>query len=120
MMNEKIKLSSKERNALWIAGRQFLYFVLVIGLMHLIRVLSFHFGIETFDEFGVIENMQLVCLILAASVFLGEAFVLKSDRTLLFLLSSAIIRFLCMHVCLNAMGIPLSLEIGCARKIALW
>lgn len=64
-----MNLTKEEQRNLHIATRQFLYFVITFAFVGFIYLLAKNFGTQTFNENGVIENIQLIFLLSSVIIF---------------------------------------------------
>lgn len=83
-----MNLTKEEQKNLYIAIRQFLYFMATFAFVGIVGLLTKNFRTETFAENGVIENIQLIFLLGAAISFLYCAFIEKKWREISFVLAS--------------------------------
>ena len=84
----KINLSAELKANIMVGIRQLCYFAAVMLLVLLINVLTSIYKEQTFEEHGVIENLQLSLLILSSVTFFAQAVIKREYRQLYFLLSS--------------------------------
>ena len=68
--------------------RQIVYFALTVVAIMSLYVLADKYHQKTFQEFGIVENIQLGLLILSAGVFTVEAFIIKKHSAILLFLAS--------------------------------
>lgn len=83
-----MNLTKEEQKNLYIAIRQFLYFMATFAFVGVIFLLTKRFRTETFEENGVIENIQLIFLLTATVSFLYCAFIEKKWREISLFLAS--------------------------------
>ena len=79
-MGLTMNLTKEERKNLYLAIRQFVYFVVIFAFVGCIFLLAKRFGNKTFAENGVVENIQFTLLLLSSMSFLYCAFVEKKWR----------------------------------------
>ena len=91
-------LSVQEKNVLGKACRQMFYFGLTIVAILSLYPLANLYHAETFQEFGLVENIQLGLLITSAFIFIGESFVLKKHSAILLFLASLCILGACREL----------------------
>lgn len=81
-------LGKKEKTVCYRTFRQILYFTLVFSFVFFIHFLAGIYKAATFEEHGIVENLQLTFLVLSALFFVFEAIFFKKYRSVLFLLAS--------------------------------
>lgn len=77
-----------EQTLLYNALRQFLYFAANFAMIYLIYILAKHFHELTFDEHGIIENIQLALLLISGLIFITQAYKSPEYRIVSLLLAS--------------------------------
>lgn len=83
-----MNMTKEERKNLYLAVRQFIYFVAVFAFIGLLLLLANKFQKNTFNENSVIENLQLFFLLISAVSFLYCAFIEKKWREISLFLAS--------------------------------
>ncbi|MBO7556403.1 MAG: hypothetical protein J6T72_03300 [Alphaproteobacteria bacterium] len=83
-----MNLTKEEQKNLHIAIRQFLYFLTTFAFVGIIYLLTKNFNNQTFNENGVVENIQLMFLLSSVVTFLYCALTEEKWRELSFLLAS--------------------------------
>ena len=91
-------LSAKEKQTLAQVARQLIYFFLTICFALFLWYLAYYYRGETFTEFGIVENIQLVILLASGWIFVAEAFFLQKDSAILLLLASLCFLGACREV----------------------
>lgn len=87
-------ISTSEKNTLWKAARQSIYFCLLWLYIFFIHSLAYQYNADAFHEFGMVENLQLATLFISGLSFAIQAIGNKSYRQILLLLAS-----LCFLAC---------------------
>ncbi|MBP5399884.1 MAG: hypothetical protein J6Y53_05685 [Alphaproteobacteria bacterium] len=83
-----MNLTKEEQKNLYVAIRQFVYFVATFAFVGIIYLLVKNFHQATFAENSVVENIQLILLLSATVSFLYCAFIEKKWREVSLLLAS--------------------------------
>mgnify|MGYP006916023687 CR=1 FL=1 len=83
-----MNFTKSELNIIYSTIRQFLYFIATFAFVLLINVIAKHYKSATFEEHGIIENMQLSFLLSAGIVFFINTLHNKTMRSISFILAS--------------------------------
>ena len=83
-----MNLNKTEINAIYNATRQLLYFIAIFAFALLVNVIARHYRSDSFEEHGVMENMQLALLASAGIVFFINTLHDKQMRSISFILAS--------------------------------
>lgn len=90
--------NQNEKKTCGLLFRKAIYFAIMVALIFGIRFCSFRYRIGTFQEFGIIENIQLTLLGLATFVFAVEGLLFKKENALLFIFASFTLFALCREL----------------------
>ena len=93
-----MKLTPIQKAILFNCLRQGFYFFLCILFALSLRILANYFKAETFKEFGVVENLQIVILSLSAVSFGFLAYLSQKFRPLLIAFSSLFLFAICREL----------------------
>ena len=93
-----ISFNQNEKKMCWQLFRKAIYFSIMVALIFAIRFWAFHYRMQTFQEFGIVENIQLTLLAFSAFVFAGEGLLFKKERALLFTFSAFCLFVLCREL----------------------
>lgn len=91
-------LKQDEKNIVSRLCRQFIYFVLIFVFIFGIHLLAHVYGRDTFDENGVVENVQLFLLLCSSFSFLWQIEKNKDFTTVLLLLFSCCLLAACREL----------------------
>lgn len=80
--------NKKEKLVFLKTFRQTLYFILTITSVFFLHFIAHKYKVDTFEEHGVVETIQLLLLVLSGLTFTIEALYFKKYRAILFLLAS--------------------------------
>lgn len=81
-------LNQKEREIFGNVVRQVLYFILTGVFVIFVWWLAHHYRSVTFIEYGILENIQLIMLLISGGIFIAEACILKRDAPLFLVFGS--------------------------------
>lgn len=93
-----MNLKQSEKNIISRVCRQFIYFVLIFAFIFGLHFLARIYGADTFEENGVVENIQLALLLFSSFSFLWLVDSNKKFDTVLFLLSSCSLLAACREL----------------------
>ncbi len=83
-----MNFNKSELNIIYSTIRQFMYFMATFAFVLLVNVIAKHYKAATFEENGIIENMQLYILLSAGIVFFVNTLHYPHMRSISFLLAS--------------------------------
>ena len=83
-----MNFTKTEFNTIYITIRQFLYFVATFLFILLVNVIAQHYKTSTFEEHGIVENMQISFLLSSGIVFFVNTFHDKQMRAVSYILAS--------------------------------
>lgn len=87
--DKKMKfMTPEEQSKIFICLRYLIYFILTACFAFSLRLISSVYKEKTFMEYGIIENLQLVILILTILSFMVQSVFCKQHRSLLLFLAS--------------------------------
>lgn len=93
-----MNLQQNEKNIMFRLCRQFIYFVLIFAFILGMHFLAHVYGVDTFEENSVVENIQLSLLLFSAVCFCSQAGFYKDFRSVLFLLASCCLLAACREL----------------------
>ncbi len=93
-----MNLTKEEQKNLYIAIRQFLYFMATFAFVGVVGLLTKKFRTDTFNENSVVETIQLLLLLSAMTSFLYCAFMEKKWREISLVLASAALFAACREL----------------------
>ena len=93
-----MRLSSEEKNTLWNVGRWSTYFAILMFSVFGLWYFAAKFKTETFEEYGIIENIQLSLLFLTSISFFLQAFKKAPTRPLCVLFSALCLAAFCREL----------------------
>lgn len=93
-----MNLTKEENKNLYIAIRQFLYFMATFAFVGIVGLLTKNFRTDTFNENSVVETIQLLLLLSSAMAFLYCAFIEKKWREISLVLASVALFAACREL----------------------
>ena len=93
-----MNLEQKESKIFYRVCRQAIYFVLIFAFIGLLHFFAHIYGVDTFEENSVVENIQLFLLVFSAVCFCTQAVFYKEFRSVLFLLASCCLLASCREL----------------------
>lgn len=91
-------MKQNDIQTVYAVGRQFLYLVLIFMIVYGMHFLTKVYGIDTFEEGSVVENIQFGLLLASSVIFLLQTAIYKHCRSLLFLLASCSLLAACREL----------------------
>lgn len=83
-----LSLSAEKKTALFACIRQFFYLSAIMLFVFGINVTASVYNGETFEEHGIIENLQFFLLVACSVIFLLSSYIKKDKREIFLLLAS--------------------------------
>ena len=93
-----MNLKQEEKNIIYRLCRQFIYFALIFAFIFGLHFFASIYNKDTFEENGMVENIQLVLLLCSAFSFLWQIEKNKDFKTVLLLLSSCCLLAACREL----------------------
>ena len=89
-----MNILSEKKEMLFQMFRQFLYFVFILGFVFFLHFLARIYGNQTFEEHGIVENLQFLFLGFAGFMFFAESLFFNKQRIILFFFND--VMFVCL------------------------
>lgn len=91
-------LNSNEKMTLWAVGRLGGYFAILLGCVFSMWFLASELKTETFEEYGIVENIQLALLAITSFSFFLQALKRSKARSLCILLGMLFLAAFCREL----------------------